>query len=410
MRRRISILIFWILNCTISVHGQALSARVNSNSVLVDDAHLFTDEQFRVIDSQIRLIETKLNYPVRIITLMDSSANDAMRKRISDDQLFENWFEEKQVKGVLIVLYNQGKSVYYKVGDEAAKVLTNQEMVSLTFTTLRYFTQKNDYFRAVLSFLNGFRNIITTVNSLPELHFSNTDHHLLLDHIFILTDDLLRDGDLLVKAGFTRSSKDAHHTGQGTHGNYFFFENIIVELLQISDSSEAAQNVSRIGFDFNQRKPGSLPSIASRFGFALNQIPFDTARIPFRTIRYGSNGYLKGPNYLQMAECNIDPVNPVVFVLSPAMRNPNSEVNNDKKKIHKNDDFTHANGVNKLTAIYLSVPGSSVNKCDSFNELKLLKNFEVNDSNVEKLILKFDNGTQKKILNLEKELNLIIEY
>ena len=114
---------------------------------------------------------------------------------------------------------------------------------------------------------------------LREKAMTSTDknHAIYLDHIFVLTEPGAEVADQLVQMGLVEGTRN-NHPGQGTSNRRFFLNNFTIELLYISDATEAKNgagknlnlysrsddpNLNPFGIISRVTNPGSVPEFRS---------------------------------------------------------------------------------------------------------------------------------------------------
>ncbi len=112
---------------------------------------------------------------------------------------------------------------------------------------------------------------------------------LILDHVFILTDEFAHVADALVSLGLKESfSRD--HSGQGTSNRRFEFSNSMLEFLWVRDSDEAENGPAR-DLQFPKR---ASESAASPFGIILCSAYTQSEFLPYPGWAYQPD-YFKPP-------------------------------------------------------------------------------------------------------------------
>lgn len=228
---------------------------------------------------------------------------------------------------------------------------------------------------------------------------------LQLDHIFIWVKKDAPEIDIFRKAGFT-SIISGTHKGQGTGGKYIFFLNFYIELLYISDKTEALSNLNNFGCNYIERS-NWYQNKSSFLGIGLKMTSFDLKRIPFPYKMYQS-GWMKDKGLL-MATNNQNLNDPIVFILYPNMVFPNynsiEEMLSDNKPLDFKENHIHENGIKTLTSYKVETTSTS----------EIIENLAKNGINiekgkVEKLELTFDNNQNCKEIDLNPSFPIVIKY
>src|SRR5215475_787134 len=99
-----------------------------------------------------------------------------------------------------------------------------------------------------------------------------------VDHLFVFTDVGAPEAEGLVAFGLTEGEPNVH-PGQGTANRRFFFRNVFLELLWVSDPAEVqSELVQPMQFwqRWSQRRSGASP-----FGVLLRPKRPDVEGLPF---------------------------------------------------------------------------------------------------------------------------------
>ena len=230
-----------------------------------------------------------------------------------------------------------------------------------------------------------------------------------LDHILIWVDKDAPEIEFFKEKGFT-SIIAGSHPQQGTSGKYLFFLNFYIELLYISDKSEALGNIENFGCNYIERSDWRLNQVSSPFGLALKMEIFDKEKILFDYTEYKA-GWMKDDGLL-MADSNKYLPSPLVFVLRPKMEFPCYHSVEEMLKDDKPDDFKknhmHENGIKTLTSYNINIcPGSEPSGLANYlssNGINILQG----DKNCIELV--FDNGIKNREIDFREGLPLIIKY
>jgi len=119
-----------------------------------------------------------------------------------------------------------------------------------------------------------------------------------LDHVFICCSTDAPEGDALVRLGLTEGSPNTH-PGQGTANRRFFFRNVFLELLWVSDPAEARSLQTcrtRLWERWSGRSSGACP-----FGLVFRPRIGTIPEAPFRTWAY-TPSYLSAELAIEIAE------------------------------------------------------------------------------------------------------------
>lgn len=231
---------------------------------------------------------------------------------------------------------------------------------------------------------------------------------LQLDHVLIWVDKDAPEIELFKKSGFT-GIISGKHTGQGTAGKYLFFLNFYIELLYISDSIEALNNLDNFGCNYIERYKWR-ESKASALGLGLKMPSFNKDSIPFDYFEYKACWMAK--DALLMAKDNINLNSPLIFLLQPSMEFPCYTSIEEMLRDEKPEDFKqnhiHDNGIKTLTAYKIVVKTTS-GLSETSN--KLVRNgIHIAEGDEERVELIFDNNIHHKEIDFRPVLPLIIKY
>ena len=228
---------------------------------------------------------------------------------------------------------------------------------------------------------------------------------LQLDHIFIWVMKDAPEIEIFKKAGFT-SIISGVHKGQGTAGKFIFFLNFYIELLYISDETEASNNLDNFGCDYIKRSKWRQ-SKSSFLGLGLKMTSFDQKNIPFSYKEYKSR-WMRDHGLL-MATNNQNLNDPIVFILFPNMEFPNyssiEEMLTDNKPQDFKKNHIHDNEIKTLTSYKIVTTSTS----------EMIENIAKNGvyiekGKVEKLELTFDNHMNNKEIDLKPSFPIVIKY
>jgi hypothetical protein len=228
---------------------------------------------------------------------------------------------------------------------------------------------------------------------------------LQLDHIFIWVKKDAPEIEIFNKVGFT-SIISGLHKGQGTAGKYIFFLNFYIELLYISDQTEALNNIDNFGCNYIKRSKWRQNK-SSFFGLGLKMNSFDLKNIPFAYKEFKSS-WMRG-NGLLMATNNQNLNDPIVFILYPDMEFPNYNSVEEMLTDNKPDDFKknhiHDNEIKTLTSYKII----TTSKSGMINDLAK-SGINIETGNEENLEFTFDNNVKNKEIDLNPNFPVVIKY
>jgi hypothetical protein len=164
-----------------------------------------------------------------------------------------------------------------------------------------------------------------------------------LDHFFVCTEPGAPEADELVRFGL-REGPPNQHPGQGTENRRFPFANAMIELLWVSDPTEAQSPGTRRTLLWE--RCSGCHSGASPFGICLRpatlQSSGDAQAAPFPGWAYKPS-YLPHPLQLHIGDA---PVDEPMWVYLGFMRRQNREEH----------FIDHPNGIREITGLVLNTP------------------------------------------------------
>lgn len=165
-----------------------------------------------------------------------------------------------------------------------------------------------------------------------------------IDHIFICVRPGASEADLLIDFGFCEGSANTH-PGQGTANRRFFFDNLMLELLFLTDKEEARSELTRptmlyqrLTFESNEVSP---------FGICFRPGEDDQDKVASFPCWSYRPIYLPPELHIDVADAPID--EPMWFFLPFASRP-------DQSARCRNEPRSHANGISELSSIEITSP------------------------------------------------------
>lgn len=210
--------------------------------------------------------------------------------------------------------------------------------------------------------------------------------HLLLDHLFILTDPGAPVADRLVESGFVEGSSNTH-PGQGTANRRFFFSDFTLELLYISDKDEAAHGAGK-----NLRLLERCNDAeASPFGLVVRVADVETAP-DFPAWQYTPD-YFGGSMHFYVGENSKQLTEPLCVCMPPAI---------PPRKNYTENRHWKFNGL-ELT-VPTEIPSTVLQQFADIDKV------HIEYGKIHKAKIKFNNETANKTIDLFPELPLIISH
>ena len=165
-----------------------------------------------------------------------------------------------------------------------------------------------------------------------------------VDHIFICVPPGAKEAELLMDFGFKEGSANIH-PGQGTANRRFFFDNVMIELLFLTNADEARSKLTRPTMLYERLT--SEDDKVSPFGICFRPAEGDDkrqARFPCWAYR---PTYLPPDLHIDVGNTPID--EPMWFFLPFASRP-------DQSARCRNEPRSHANGISELSSIEITSP------------------------------------------------------
>lgn len=212
-----------------------------------------------------------------------------------------------------------------------------------------------------------------------------------LDHVFILVSEGAPEADKLTEFGFSEGEPNIH-PGQGTSNRRFFFNNMMLELLWVSNSDEVKSRLTRptmLWERWNGRNN------TSPFGLIFKSL---NVKAPFDGWEYKPKYLPKGFSILVGNNCKI--LNePLIFKL------PDS----GKADLKKKQLFQNLSGFNEVSSVQVKMPGiatqSSVVKSIGNSKENL---FKESANHVMEIVFDEESGGKSK--DFRPGLPLIIKW
>jgi len=219
-----------------------------------------------------------------------------------------------------------------------------------------------------------------------------------LDHLFICTSAGAPEGNSLIEAGLTEGSPN-RHPGQGTACRRFFFHNVYLEMLWVSDPAEAQSEQSRGTFLWERwsgRNSGACP-----VGFCFRPAAGREEPVPFRTWQYRP-AYLPDPLAIEIAANAGVLTEPMLCYLSFAQRP-------DTHSGARRQPLAHPAGFREVTRVTFATPhkGNSSPELQSLASAGAIRLGGGTDYLVE---IGIDRESQRQRLDCRPMLPLVIYW
>lgn len=165
-----------------------------------------------------------------------------------------------------------------------------------------------------------------------------------IDHIFVRAKRNAPEADLLGEFGLTEGSGNKH-PGQGTANRRFFFRNAFIELLWISDKSEAQSDTTRPTMLYERLSDSSASPFGVCFRPAVQGLP-----IPFPMWEY-TPAYLPAGMTIGISK-EVALSEPMWFWLEQG-KAPDTAPDDRRQPL------AHATGFLEITSIVISTPAGN---------------------------------------------------
>lgn len=221
-----------------------------------------------------------------------------------------------------------------------------------------------------------------------------TNNQLILDHIFILVRKGAPEAEVLKELGFYYPGIINNHTGLGTAGTYFFFDNFYLELLWIEDEVLYRSTIDQL-YNSNMKGSGFLPRFGIAFSLSGTQtkLPFETKKLRWDWMHHGT--------YLTMSMLENEN-EPLYFTVPDYMAYKN-RLGSESIKPLKNHKFV-TNSLTKINFHYSDE--NNLSAAGKFLSDSMIISFEKGDTNCIELI--FDGGKCSRSYDLQNILPLVI--
>lgn len=224
---------------------------------------------------------------------------------------------------------------------------------------------------------------------------NNTE--LEVDHIFIAVQANAPEAELLKDFGLTEASPN-QHKGQGTANRRFFFENMFLELLFLTDAAEANSNLTKPTQLFERLSCNALDY--SPFGICFRpKIKNSLISTIFSTWEYKP---LYLPEHLSILMVSNNPLaEPMWFILPFGIAPIDTPMERRQPLIHEN-------GLQKVTKITITQPTEIISKAAEY--ANTLNSFSIKQGSEHLLELTFDESEKGLSQDFRPTLPLIFHW
>lgn len=215
---------------------------------------------------------------------------------------------------------------------------------------------------------------------------------MLIDHIFIASQNQGDEAKQLVKSGFFEGSHRVH-PGQGTRNRKFYFENFFLEIIWENDSEELETELIRnIGLTERVRFEESG---FSRFGLGLENT--EGSNMVFRDCEFYQPVYFPEGKSFEILQNRENPDLPWTF------RGPFKG-----QKATYTEPLDHPNGIRELTKATFQIPEPEL-KSTYVNRFQGHPQVRFESAEMVSLVLEFDGGKRGRVWDFS-DLDLIVRY
>jgi len=218
-----------------------------------------------------------------------------------------------------------------------------------------------------------------------------------VDHLFVCADVGAPEAESLIALGLTEGEANVH-PGQGTANRRFYFHNLFLELLWVSDPLEAQSELVRptqLWPRWSQRRSGASP-----FGVCLRPARPGFEGVPFPSWEYRPP-YLPSPLAIHVGE-DVPMSEPFWFFLRFGRRP-------DAPERPRRQPLAHAVGFQEATQIRLTAPAAGSPLAAAAAVLATGAVTLV--SGPEHLLeMTFDGGTQGRVQDFRPELPVVFHW
>jgi hypothetical protein len=219
-----------------------------------------------------------------------------------------------------------------------------------------------------------------------------------LDHLFICTAAGAPEAAQLAAFGLTEGSSNTH-PGQGTANRRFFFHNVMLELLWVSDESEAKSELTRptqLWERWSGRSGACCP-----FGVCLRPATPGVSDPPFRSWKYRP-AYLPAPWCIDIAVSDTALSEPMLFYLAFARRQREDSA-------VESEPLEHAAGMREVTRVEMTLPhaGEVSSEFKVITDAGLVRSRAGNEYLME---IGFDGELQKRKHDFRPDLPLVFSW
>jgi Glyoxalase-like domain len=216
-----------------------------------------------------------------------------------------------------------------------------------------------------------------------------------LDHLYILATPGAPEGQRLVDLGITEGSPNVH-PGQGTANRRFYFHNAMLELIYVTDETEARSALvapTRLWERSRWRQTAACP-----FGLCLH--PAGDEPPPFPTFDYRPP-YLPGGGAIPIAKGTMA-IEPMLFI-NPWGQRPEAFPPDQRQPLD------HPLGVREVTGVHIVSAGCEL-PTDSLDTVRRLGIATFSQGDGHLLELTFEGGTRGGSADLRPDLPLVLHW
>jgi len=216
-----------------------------------------------------------------------------------------------------------------------------------------------------------------------------------LDHIFVCVKPAEEQAEALKSFGLVEGSRNVH-PGQGTANRRFFFENSFLELLYLTDASEAQSELTKPTMLYERLT--AEDQLISPFGICFRPSSYSET-VPFASWEYK-------PTYLPpnlKVDVGHAPLNEPMWFFLPFGSRP------DQASPEKQQPLKHPNGLNTISSVKITIVAYDALSAVSMSAASLGK-VQITKGKKHLIEIGFDDEQSGKEHDFRPELPLIIRW
>lgn len=215
-----------------------------------------------------------------------------------------------------------------------------------------------------------------------------------IDHVFLRAKRNSPEADLLIAFGLTEGGGNIH-PGQGTENRRFFFRNAFIELLWVSNQSEAKSEMTRATQLYERLTEDSISPFGVCFRPSLGEVD-----IPFPVWSYAPIYMPKGMSIGIGSDVPLS--EPMWFYLEKGMA-PGAAPNERRQPLE------HAAGVREISSVVITRPGQEIQSAAALVAAGT-GNVTILEGDQHLMEITFDTGASGQRYDFRPSLPLVFNY